>query len=33
MFIMGNEIIITHPIDQYGHERTDIDYYERNLKN
>ena len=26
---MKNEIIITHPIGQDGHKRTDIDYYEK----
>lgn len=27
---MQNEIIITHPVNQYGRERADIDYYEIN---
>ena len=27
---MENEIVVIHPIGQDGHERTDIDYYEKN---
>jgi hypothetical protein len=29
---MKVEIIITHPIEPDGYERTDIDYYEKNGK-